>query len=139
MFIPKSLEESEIWQEAAMNLSQAKPTPKQLNLNKLSDAGGSQIHWSVQKVMTKRRCPIHWSNTTPDLSFLYVADVVFEEDASLANTGHAAENMGLLRRITMNIIKTIDPLRGMADARRSAAYENAYLRGILSRLFMGKC
>ncbi len=27
-----------------MNLSQAKPTPKQLNLNKLSDAGGSQIH-----------------------------------------------------------------------------------------------
>ena len=27
-----------------MNLSQAKTTPKQLNLNKLSDAGGSQIH-----------------------------------------------------------------------------------------------
>ncbi len=26
-----------------MNLSQAKPTPKQLNLNKLSDEGGSQI------------------------------------------------------------------------------------------------
>ncbi len=30
-----------------MNLSQAKPTPKQLNLNKLSDAGGSQIHWQA--------------------------------------------------------------------------------------------
>ncbi len=42
--IPKSLEESEIWQGAAMNLSQAKPTPKQLNLNALSDVGGSQIH-----------------------------------------------------------------------------------------------
>ncbi len=28
-----------------MNLSQAKPTPKLLNLHKLSDAGGSQIHW----------------------------------------------------------------------------------------------
>ncbi len=72
-------------------------------------------------------------------SLHYVADVVFEEDASLANTEHAAENMGLLRRITMNIIKTIDPSRGMADARRSAAYEDAYLRGILFRLFMGKC
>ncbi len=72
-------------------------------------------------------------------SLHYVADVVFEEDASLANRGHAAENMGLLRRITMNIIKTIDPTRGMADARRSATYEPAYLRGILSRLFMGKC
>lgn len=72
-------------------------------------------------------------------SLHYVADVVFEEDASLANTGHTAENMGLLRRITMNIIKTIDPLRGMADARRCATYEPAYLRGILSRLFVRKC
>ncbi len=27
-----------------MNLSQAKPMPKQLNLNKLSDAGRFQIH-----------------------------------------------------------------------------------------------
>ncbi len=27
-----------------MNLSQAKPTPKQLNLNKLGDASGFQIH-----------------------------------------------------------------------------------------------
>ncbi len=37
------------------------------------------------------------------------------------------------------IIKTIDPSRGMADARRSVAYEAAYLRGIFSWLFMGKC
>ncbi len=28
-----------------MNLSQAKPMPKQLDLNKLGDAGRSQIHW----------------------------------------------------------------------------------------------
>ncbi|MBS0607367.1 MAG: hypothetical protein KF898_03600 [Parachlamydiales bacterium] len=28
-----------------MNLSQAKPATKQLNLNKLGDAGGSQSHW----------------------------------------------------------------------------------------------
>jgi hypothetical protein len=48
---------------------------------------------------------------------------VFQEDAALANTGHAAENMGLIRRIAMNMIKTIDPERGIADARRNAAYE----------------
>ncbi|MBS0606474.1 MAG: hypothetical protein KF898_03440 [Parachlamydiales bacterium] len=30
---------------AARNLSQAKPASKQLNLNKLGDADGSQIHW----------------------------------------------------------------------------------------------
>ncbi|MBS0653203.1 MAG: hypothetical protein JSR39_06685 [Verrucomicrobia bacterium] len=28
-----------------MNLSQAKPMPKQLNLNKLGDTGGSQSYW----------------------------------------------------------------------------------------------
>ncbi len=50
--IPKSLEEPEIWQGAAMNLSQAKPTPKQLNLNKLSNAGGSQIHWQATLAKT---------------------------------------------------------------------------------------
>ncbi len=52
MLIPKSLEESEIWQGAAMNLSQANPTPKQLNLNKLSDASGSQIHWQATLAKT---------------------------------------------------------------------------------------
>ncbi len=52
LFIPKSLEESEIGQGVAMNLSQAKPTPKQLNLNKLSDAGGSQIHWQATLAKT---------------------------------------------------------------------------------------
>ncbi len=35
-----------------MNLSQAKPTPKQLNLNKQSDAGGSQIHWQATLAKT---------------------------------------------------------------------------------------
>ncbi len=35
-----------------MNLSQANPTPKQLNLNKLSDAGGSQIHWQATLAKT---------------------------------------------------------------------------------------
>jgi predicted transposase YbfD/YdcC len=72
-------------------------------------------------------------------SLHYIADVVFKEDASLANTGHTAENMGLIRRTVMNIVKTLDPERGMADARRNAAYEPAYLRGILSRLFAKKC
>jgi hypothetical protein len=65
----------------------------------------------------------------------YVADVIFEEDASLANVGYAAENMALFRRLAINVVKTIDPERGMADARRSAMYVPEYLRGLLSRLF----
>jgi hypothetical protein len=69
----------------------------------------------------------------------YVADVVFKEDASQTNTGYAAENMSLFRRLAMNIVATVDPKRGMADARRNATYEPAYLRGLLSRLFTEKC
>ena len=34
----------------------------------------------------------------------YVLDVTFEEDASLADVGYAAENMALLRRLAMNVI-----------------------------------
>jgi predicted transposase YbfD/YdcC len=69
----------------------------------------------------------------------YVVDVVFEEDASLADTGYTAENMGLLRRIAMNIIKIVDPDRGMADARRNVGFEPNYLRGLLSRIFTRIC
>ncbi|MEM7175479.1 MAG: hypothetical protein AAF443_06115 [Chlamydiota bacterium] len=56
-----------------------------------------------------------------------------------ANTGYTAENLGLFRRMAMNVIKAFDPNRGFADARRSAAFEPAYLRGLLAKLFAGGC
>jgi prepilin-type N-terminal cleavage/methylation domain-containing protein len=43
--IPDPVEKEINWQGGTQNLSQAKPTQKQLNLNKLSDAGGSQMLW----------------------------------------------------------------------------------------------
>jgi predicted transposase YbfD/YdcC len=66
----------------------------------------------------------------------YVIDVVFKEDASLANAGNTAENMSLLRRLAVNIVKTVDPGRGLAEARRAATYEPNYLLGLLSRTFV---
>jgi hypothetical protein len=44
-YIHKPPQKLGIWQGGALNFSQAQPAPKQLNLNKLSDAGGSQIQW----------------------------------------------------------------------------------------------
>jgi predicted transposase YbfD/YdcC len=78
----------------------------------------------------------HWEIENP---LHNVLDVIFKEDASLANTGHMAENMSLFRRLTMNLVRTFDPKRGMADARRAATYEPNYLLGLLSRLFTRKC
>ena len=69
-------------------------------------------------------------------SMHYVMDVVFEEDASLADSGESAENMSLIRRLATNIIKMFDPTRGITSARRCATYEPAYLRGLLARVFV---
>lgn len=80
-------------------------------------AGWIRGHWTIEN-------NLHW-----------VADVVFQEDASLANAGHSAENMSMLRRLAMNIVQVFDPGRGMAAARRCAAYCPEYLRGLLSKAF----
>ena len=50
--IPKQLQDLEFCQEVALNLNQAKPAPKQLNLNKLSNAGGFQSQWLTTKSKT---------------------------------------------------------------------------------------
>ncbi len=63
-------------------------------------------------------------------------DVVFKEDASLSDTGYSAENMSLIRRLAANIIRIVDPERGVADARRNATYEPKYLRGLLAKVFV---
>lgn len=75
----------------------------------------------------------HWSIEN---SLHYVVDVVFREDASLANCGNTAENMSLLRRLAVNIVRTVDPGRGLAEARRAATYQPNYLLGLLSRTFV---
>jgi len=75
----------------------------------------------------------HWAIEN---SLHYVMDVVFREDASLSDVGYSAENMALIRRLATNIIRTFDPERGIADARRNATYEPKYLRGLLNKVFV---
>ena len=66
----------------------------------------------------------------------HIMDVAFKEDGSLGDAGYSAENMSLIRRLALNVVKTYDPGRGMADARRSATYEPKYLRGLLGKMFV---
>lgn len=75
----------------------------------------------------------HWSIEN---SLHYVADVIFSEDASLSDVGYSAENMSLIRRLAMNVIRTFDPGRSIADARRNATYAPDYLRGLLGKMFV---
>ena len=74
-------------------------------------------HWSVEN-----NC--HW-----------IADVIFEEDDNLMDRGHSAENMGLFRRLAMNIAAVADPERGLTAVRRAATFGTGYLKGILAIIF----
>jgi|TARA_B110000196_G_C21071736_1_gene627837 predicted transposase YbfD/YdcC len=91
---------------------------------------GSSRKSGAQKFSTWIR--EHWSIEN---RLHYIVDVVFDEDASLSDCGNSAENMSLIRRLTMNIIRTFDPKRSIAVARRCATHEPKYLRGLLGKVF----
>lgn len=74
-------------------------------------------HWSIEN-----KC--HW-----------VADVIFEEDNNLMDRGNSAENMGLFRRLAMNMAAVADPERGLASVRRAATFGTGYLKGFLAIVF----
>jgi predicted transposase YbfD/YdcC len=77
-------------------------------------------HWSIEN-----RC--HW-----------VADVIFGEDDALTDRGNSAENMGLFRRLAMNMAVVADPERGLTSVRRAATFGTGYLQGILAMFFCSK-
>lgn len=77
-------------------------------------------HWGVEN-------NVHW-----------IADVIFLEDSAKANVGHSAENMGIIRRLAMNMAFSIDPQRGMASIRRAAKFAEFYMKGLLAKVFLNK-
>jgi predicted transposase YbfD/YdcC len=74
-------------------------------------------HWHVENCC-------HW-----------IADVIFGEDDVLMDRGNSAENMGLFRRLAMNMAAVVDPERGLASVRRAATFGAGYLKGLLARFF----
>lgn len=83
------------------------------------EAGAAiRSHWSIEN-------HLHWS-----------MDVVFSEDASQANTGHAAENLAMFRRMAQALIKQdVGGTIGIAKRRREATWDDTVALRILGRLF----
>lgn len=75
-------------------------------------------HWGVEN-----NC--HWQ-----------VDVIFGEDAVQMDVGHSAENLGIFRRLAMNMAVIADPERGLASVRRASTFGTGYLKGILSKIFL---
>jgi predicted transposase YbfD/YdcC len=71
-------------------------------------------HWQIE-------LDLHWS-----------LDVSFKEDHSQVRIGHAAENLALLRRIALNLLKQENSIKnGITCKRKTAGWNHAYLLKVL--------
>ena len=78
----------------------------------------ARSHWSIEN-------RLHWN-----------MDVNFGEDASLAATGNAAENLAALRRLASTMIRIdLGGVQGTAKRRRQAAWDDSWTIRLLSRIF----
>lgn len=71
-------------------------------------------HWSIEN-------SLHW-----------VLDVTFNEDASRIRQGNAAENMALLRRLSVSLLKREPSRMSLKMKRYTAALDNGFLLKILA-------
>ena len=71
-------------------------------------------HWGIEN-------SCHW-----------VLDVVFGEDDSRVRTGHAAETMGLLRRLSLNLLKREPSKQSLRMKRYRAAMDNDFALALLA-------
>lgn len=64
----------------------------------------------------------------------WTLDVLFGDDALTANRGHAAENLGLFRRMAYCLLKQgTHQGRGLATEQRKAMWDENYMLKILGR------
>ena len=60
-------------------------------------------------------------------------DVAFAEDQCRARAGHAAENLALLRHLTLAILKRdTTRKRGLKGKQKNAAWDHSYLLSLLA-------
>ena len=70
-------------------------------------------HWSIEN-------PCHW-----------VLDVAFREDDHRLREGHAPENMSVVRKIALAMLKKSDEKVGIKNRRLKAGWDDKFLEHIL--------
>jgi predicted transposase YbfD/YdcC len=90
------------------------------NLTLTAERAGilARSHWSIEN-------HLNWN-----------MDFNFKEDANLAATGHAPENLAILKRLANTLIRIdLGGTRGTAERRRQAAWDDSWTLRLLSRIF----
>lgn len=91
-------------------------------MNAMEAGKNIRSHWAIEN-------QLHW-----------VLDVVFCDDVCRANIGHAAENLGLFRRMAYSLLKQ-DPQKGqgLASKQRLAMWEESYVLYLLTKFIKEAC
>ena len=76
-------------------------------------ANAVRCHWHIEN-------RLHW-----------VLDVIFREDLSRLRTGHGPHNMGTLRHMAMNLLRSAKPGKSLKVRRKVAGWDQEYLHAIL--------
>jgi len=85
-----------------------------LSADALRMATAIREHWGIEN-------QAHW-----------VLDVAFREDEQKANAGHIAENMSLMRRLALNLLKQEKTAKcGVEIKRQMAGWDNEYLLEVI--------
>ena len=70
-------------------------------------------HWGIEN-------SLHW-----------ILDVTFREDQSRIRNGHGPENLGLLRRLSLNLLKREPSKPSLTQKRYRAAMDNDFVVKVL--------
>ena len=76
-------------------------------------ANAVRSHWHIEN-------RLHW-----------VLDVIFHEDYSRLRTGHGPHNMGVIRHMAMNLLRSDKPGKSLKVRRKVAGWNPDYLQAIL--------
>lgn len=108
---PKSLRTDRLWNKTT---TEVRFFLSSLAADAVQHAEVIRSHWSIEN-------SLHW-----------ILDVTFNEDASRIRQGYAAQNMALLRRLSVNLLKRESSKMSLKMKRYTAALDNNFLLKILA-------
>ena len=107
MIHSRTLRDGKVCEESRYSISSRRPSARKL-------ATFSRRHWSIEN-------QLHW-----------VLDVSFHEDLCRLRTGHSPENLALLNRIAVSLLKADKTVKaGIACKRKTAGWDDNYLIQLL--------